>query len=200
MKYFITTILALITINNSFAKCDTKTIVEVNECLVDDKIIDFVDYETCSWPEDTKTKDMAYANLICDPLVPLSFFETRLQEWKDINIARITEELRLEEVKDRLKAIGIKFNKHKSISGLREFMVKCNYEHANPAIWINEVFKIENITMLECLESKKVEVDADKASDTAKENARDTARQSLKGYDCTTITEPYTKLLCESRN
>lgn len=96
---------------------------------------------------------------------------------------------------NRMKALGIKFGNYGSVEGLEPFMEKCGYIHRNPALWVKEVYKISNPSFIACLESKKGEVDQimiDYNSMKAKEVL-------FKNYDCSTITEPYSKLSCELR-
>jgi hypothetical protein len=195
MKYLM---ILFFIINTSYAEeCGKNSVEKVNLCVVDDLIKAFVDYEKCDWPKSVKNKDKKYSNLVCDPLIPLSFFESMLSEWKVSQLARLAEKARLKDVKDRLKAIGVKFKGHGSINGLRRYMNKCGYSHSNTAVWIKEVFKVENIAFLECMESKKAEVDQDKIDRDARKNLLKTYETNVKNHDCNTETSVYVKWKCE---
>ena len=199
MKYII---ILLFTINTAFSiDCGTETISEVNKCSVDDRIASMIPI-TCSWNEELEEKDRTYSTLICDPVMALSDFEAQLQEWKDVNIARITETLRLQDLKDRLIAIGVKFGKYKSVTGLRDFMIECGYEHPNPAIWVEEVYGINNIAFITCLESKKSVLDTKKEKEDKDKEKKDDAEALAKTYSCESIINPeleYLKILCETK-
>ena len=147
----------------------------------------FVDYNICSFKKDLPK---TYENLICDPLVSLSVFETKLQDWKDVQVARIVENERLQSITDRLKLIGVKLGNYNSVSGLREFMNKFGISHSNPAIWVKELYK-KGDTSLDCFESKKAEIDQEKQNSKDKDKAKKDARDIMKNYDCSTIVEPY---------
>lgn len=193
MKYLMVLILY---INASYAAtCGTETVADINKCKVNDLITQFVDYQSCSWVED---KEKTYKNLVCDPVVALSFYETKLQEWKDYEIERVTEELRIQDITDRLNDLGVTLGKYGTVSGAREFMVECGIDHPNPAIWIKTVYE-KTDTNLDCMETKKSKVGSDKAAKNAKKAAKGASRLLLKNYDCETIAEPYLKLLCEER-
>ncbi len=197
MKYLIAFI--LLTNLSYAATCDTDTIANIEKCNVDDKIQMFVNYEQCHFKKESGiVVAYSYANLICDPTVSLSFFEAKLQEWKAERIAFINEQNRLENVKIRLGALGIVAGRHGSISGLREYMKECGYTHPNPAIWVKDVYKVGNLILLECLESKKIKVAKDKKDAKDKENLIKLKKDLMKNYDCNLETG-YVKLLCESR-
>ena len=194
MKYFIITILTLTAINSSHAAtCGRETVNDINKCNVDDLITQFVDYETCNFQESLPN---TFTNLICDPVVPLSFFEGKLQEWKDDAIAIIVEQERVDDIQARLEALGIVFGPYGSVTGLRDFMVECNYSHPNSAVWVKEVFDINNPTFITCLESQKIKVDKDKSDEKIKDNAKKKFEDDKKTYDCTGETG-YSLFLCE---
>ena len=137
-----------------------------------------------------------YENLICDPLVPLSFFQGKLDTWKAEAIAVLVENERLQDIKDRLIALGIKFGKYDSVEGVREFMNECGYVHTNTAVWIKEAFKEENIAILTCFESKKAKVDKDKIDKGTKDKADKDRKVIMKDYNCDLETG-WAKLSCE---
>ena len=193
MKYLI---VLFFMINTAYgAQCGVGTRADINKCEVNDLITNFVDYGTCEFAEGEAQE---FEFLICDPVVPLSFFEAKLQEWKDSKIAIIVEQERIQDVTDRLNALGVVFGNYGTVSGAREFMIECGYSHPNPAIWIKGIYDLDT-TKLVCFESKKTKIDSDKADRDSKKADKDTAKGAIKNYDCSTITEPYSKLLCEAR-
>ena len=63
-------------------------------------------------------------------------------------------------------------------------------------MWIKEVFKIGNVAMLECLESKKIEVDQDKTDRDTDRNTGNQLKNNIKTYDCQSISNAYMKMVC----
>ena len=125
-------------------------------------------------------------------------FETEadFNEWKFDVIARITERNRVAAVKARFNSFGVAFGKYGSVSGLRDLMVKCNYSHPNPAIWIKTAMEAGNTAMVDCLESKKAEVAAEKLAEDNKIIGVKDARSRLKSVDCSTLTGQILQDMC----
>jgi hypothetical protein len=195
MKSIILLIALLGLTNIALAECNNETIININSCTVNDRIENLL-VAGCEWQNGD---EQTFENLICDPIVPLSFFEERLQEWKDQNIAVIVEKLRRKDIENRLKVLGVKFGNYGSVDGLRRYMLKCNYNHPNPALWVKSVFTKGNEPLLNCLESKKTEVDSDNENEETKRTEKKSLKTFIKNYDCSSISQPFLKALCRER-
>lgn len=112
---------------------------------------------------------------------------------------RTPEQKRVDKIHKKLKKIGIKDNSPKSQGIIAELLTKCNITY-NSAFFYERLFRKNNTEKLDCFVSKNAERLQDIEDKMIKKAARKTILKSLNNYDCSTIIEPYSKLLCEARN
>lgn len=190
MKYLL---LLLLTINTSFAVCSNKTIVEVNECLVNDRLLNLLQVVRPSFYQVTQeqyvedsvnryyfTDEATYENLIIDPLLPLSELQTALDSWKSVEIIRLTY-----------------WNSLDSIGDIRTSMVKCNLNQPNSSVFTKDLKTSLDQIKLDCLVSKQTEIATEKAEKEAKDLKIKEASDSIKTWDCA-AEKDLLKLLCEA--
>ena len=124
-------------------------------------------------------------------------FETQeeLAEWKSSQLASLAEKKRRAAIKLRIEAIGGKFGKYKSFSGISSHMVKCGFTDSNQAKFVEKLYDENNASMIGCLESKKNEIATELLAEKGKEDLIKAARLSMKAADCESLT-PILKDMC----
>ena len=83
-----------------------------------------------------------------------------------------------------------------SIKNFRLASKRCNVSRANLAILKKEMINDQDETLLNCIESKKTEVDLELSLKKSEEEAIDSAKEYLKVYNCNRLSSKFQKNLC----
>ena len=127
---------------------------------------------------DHENPSTLYERLVIKVKPELSELQAELDRWKAKKIAKIDFENRVCDIKHKGRAMKL-----------------CGYEHANKDKFMRKIFKNENLTKIECLESKAAEIKEADDAEKVKQDKIDNHKQKIKDYDCSSLSG-FVKSLC----
>lgn len=123
--------------------------------------------------------------------------QEELDQWKISQLDALAERNRVQAQKDRLIALGGRFGKHKSFSGLSEHFAKCNVTVSNKALYVYKtLLKKGNESLIDCLESEDVNVKSEKQAREQKANDNKAVENRMKNADCGSLSGQLLQDMC----
>lgn len=86
---------------------------------------------------------------------------------------------------DRVNALKIRFS---NLTDIALAMEKCGFTQANKKIMIKDMIVSKDNTIIICLESKQVQVNADISDQNSRDSNYDIANEFIKNYTCSNQT------------
>ena len=160
MKIFLILTLLFLSINTY-----ADTYSDINKLTVNDSITALLSkyYPETEYKFDPLREDDNRSNYdrLLEPKPTFEELQEKLVIYKAeltaIEDAQLAEIARVEDLKNRIKAIGGIFGKHDSFDGINSNFAKCGIT-GNYAILIKKYIKENDVAKIECLESKHIEI------------------------------------------